>query len=658
MSDLLTLGREAIQRRDWGPAIEAFTGVDDDESLDPEDLLALGDAYWWTGRPDEAIEIFERAYSKLVHQDRRSEAAHVGATLAYLAMRRLAFSVASGWIGRVEDLLRDEPESASHGWLAIIHTAASLFGGGDLDKAIELADSAIGLGRSYGEVGVEGLGLSFKGIAMIQRGDWRAGISLIDQGAAVAMLEGGDLRAASDVYCNTISACSNLADYRRAGEWTEEADRWMRANSIGGYTGICQVHRAELKRLKGSWSEAESDAYRACTELKRFRLLDGLGFAYYEIGEVRRRMGDLTAAEEAFMSAYEYGHPAQPGYALLLLDKGEVEEAGRSVSRALGQSTEHPDEQGATALLSRGRLLPAQVEISLASGDLKTARAALEELEEVSRTFPAASWKASTLTCRGALQLADGQREEALDTLDRAWRLWQKIDLPYEAAQARFLLARALMQSDDKAAARLELLAARATFEDLGAATDLGRVDSLMKSSGLSQVGHRDRTTRAFMFTDIVTSTDLIGLIGDSAWENLLEWHNRTLRELINRHGGEEVRHTGDGFFVAFDDARAAIDSSVAIQRRLREHRLEHGFAPWVRIGLHLAEATRQAGDYAGQGIHVAARVGDLGDREEIIVSADLLEAAGTIPFEASPARIVKLKGVQEPVAVHTIDWQ
>ena len=55
------------------------------------------------------------------------------------------------------------------------------------------------------------------------------------------------------IYCNTISACSELADYRRAGEWTEAARRWCERQSISGFPGICRVHRAEIMRLRGAW---------------------------------------------------------------------------------------------------------------------------------------------------------------------------------------------------------------------------------------------------------------------------------------------------------------------------------------------------------------------------------------------------------------------
>jgi class 3 adenylate cyclase len=77
-----------------------------------------------------------------------------------------------------------------------------------------------------------------------------------------------------------------------------------------------------------------------------------------------------------------------------------------------------------------------------------------------------------------------------------------------------------------------------------------------------------------------------------------------------------------------------------------------------VRIGMHVAEATRQGPDYAGQGVHAAARVGALAEREEILASGDTIKAAGTIPFPVGDARTAELKGIAEPIAVHAIDWR
>jgi class 3 adenylate cyclase len=157
------------------------------------------------------------------------------------------------------------------------------------------------------------------------------------------------------------------------------------------------------------------------------------------------------------------------------------------------------------------------------------------------------------------------------------------------------------------------------------------------------------------MFTDIVGSTELLGAIGDEAWDDVRRWHNQTLRALVRKHGGEEANHSGDGFFLAFPNARSAVECGVAIQRALAEHRRKAGFAPRVRIGIHSAEATRGEDGYLGRGVHEAARIGALAGAGEIVVSAETLGDGSD--FRASEPRSVELKGISGPVEVRTIDW-
>ena len=251
----------------------------------------------------------------------------------------------------------------------------------------------------------------------------------------------------------------------------------MRRENLGGYPGICRVHHAELKMLHGQWSEAEQEARQAGEELQRFGLLDAIGWAQYQIGEVRLRMGDLEAAAEAFDRAYEYGHDAQPGLALLQLARGEVADARRSIDRAL---TTAAGDGACRDRTTRGRLLPAQVEIALATGDLETARAAVEELEAIAADFDRPFFQAGALTARGELLLGEDKASEASPILGQSWRLWQTTDLPYESARARLRYAEALAAEGDAATARRDLLAARSAFERLGASGDLERVDALL----------------------------------------------------------------------------------------------------------------------------------------------------------------------------------
>jgi class 3 adenylate cyclase len=427
----------------------------------------------------------------------------------------------------------------------------------------------------------------------------------------------------------------------------------MRRQNVGGYPGVCRVHRAELKMLRGQYPEAEVEARQACEELQRFGLHDSLGFAHHEIGEIRLRMGDLQGAAEALDRAYELGNDAQPGMALLHLERGELDEAWRSIERALAMTSpgDDPIDQA-----TRGRLLPAAIDIALARGDLETARKSVEELESIAAGYQRPLFSAGALTAKGELLLGEGRASEASPILGRSWRMWLDNDLPYESARARLRYAEAIAAEGDAATAQRDLRAARMAFERLGATLDLKRVDALLGEEGAPSTS--ERVTRTFMFTDIVTSTDLVGIMGDEAWGELLSWHNRELRSAFASHRGEEVKTTGDGFFVSFAKAADAIESAVDIQRRLLRHRRDHGFAPTVRIGLHTAEATRDGRDYRGGGVHVAARVGAAASGEEILVSSDVLEEAGQTRFKTSEPRSLRLKGVREPVEARSIDWR
>jgi class 3 adenylate cyclase len=651
--DHVSEARAAFTRSSWEAAVEHYEAADETVALEPQDLADLSDALWWLGRPDEATDALERAYRGFVEAGETEKAAIIAFRLAYLAFRRRAVPVGAGWFQRMEKLLADEPESPAHAWLKLLRSARSLFIDHDWDATLRFSDEVLEIGERLGTRDPCAIAQGNKGYILIARGEGEDGFALIDDATASAVAGELDLRVASDVYCNTIAAYRDAAAYERAGEWTEEADRWMKRHSLGGYPGVCRVHRAELKRMRGSWAEAEREARLACDELEKFGLLDAVGFAHYEIGEIRLRMGDLAAAEEAFDKAYEWGKSGQPGMALLQLARGDADGAANSIHAALRKlSTE--DERA--HVVRRARLLPAQVRIARVRGDTATAERAAAELHGIADAFDRPALRAAAMVADGTVSLMSGDYEAAIDFLDGAWRMWRDANFPYESAQARALLGVARMEAGDDSAAKRELRAARSAFAELGAGRDAAEVAGLLGAEPMAP--SRKRVVKTFMFTDIVTSTDLVGLIGDEPWNELLAWHDQALRSEFGRHRGDVVRHTGDGFFVTFDSAGDAVDCAVAIQRRLTEHRREHGFAPWVRIGFHTAEATPQGSDYSGHGVHVAARVGGLAGRDEIVLSRASLDAAGSIRFPVSEGRMADLKGVADPIEVFSIQWK
>ncbi|HUH06361.1 MAG TPA: adenylate/guanylate cyclase domain-containing protein [Egibacteraceae bacterium] len=641
----LQAGRAAAAKHAWREAFDLLSESDRSEQLAPNDLTTLGDAAWWLGRLDESIAIKERAYAGYSGAGDRQKAAMCALSLADLYFSKLAHSIGAGWFNRAERLLEDEPESAAHGYLAFMH-AAGAERSGDLDAALALGQRTLDLGTRFGDRDLQGYGLLLRGRALVLKGQVEEGLALLDE-ATVAAVSGeiGPL-ATGIIYCLAISTTAALADYTRAGEWTDASKRWCERQAISGFPGVCRVHRAEIMRLRGSWAEAEQEARRALTELERFNL-EFAAEGFYELGEIRLRIGDLADAEDAFRQAHELGRPPYPGLAQLWLAQGKTEAAASAMRRALDDP--HFDRLG------RCRLLPAEVEVALALEDFERAGSAVAELEETAEHFDSVPLLASAGCARGALLLAQGDTVAAVRTLESAWRLWKQADLPYEAARTRMMLGVALRADGDDGGGTMEIQAARSAFERLGAVLDLQAVMELL--GGQAGDGQPKasppgvRVVKTMMFTDIVSSTSLLEAIGDKAWEGVLDWHDQTLRHLFAKHCGEEVKHAGDGFFVAFDQATEALECAAEIQRRLADHRKNHGFAPQVRIGLHRAEATRKGHDYAGKGVHVAARVSALAAAGEILATSDVMAHASS-RFPASAPRTVALKGVSDPVEV------
>lgn len=648
----LNRAKEAVRVHDWDGAVAALSEID---GLSSDALIMYAEALWWSGDPEAAITAWESGFRSLVAESRVEDAAQVAIRLSELAYRRGALTVGKGWLNRATRLLEDLPDSVVHGWLDVQRTAIAILSENDLAKAISLAKSALSVARSHQDPELEAVALSLNGTILVRQGRWQEGMAMIDEAALAAGAGELSPRSACDVYCITITTCCDATDYRRASEWTEQVDRWMQRQSVHGYRGECKIHRAELKRRHGAWQEAEEEAKTACSELESFQLLDSAAAAYYELGEIRLRMGDLNGAEENFNRARQLGHGGQPGSAMLMALRGDPTGASAVIDRILGsEPAGHDGIHFGDDLLERSRLLPSAVDLRLTIGDIEGAVAAAEELRKLSDLYDSESLEGSVHQALGAVALAGGDATTAISHLVKARRTWQQIDFPYELGRTCVLLGQAYTATGDEDAARLELEAARETFSRLGARLDLKTVADLLADAGEESTA---RSTKTFLFTDIVTSTDMAALLGDEGWTQLLGWHDRQLREIFSRHRGEEVKHTGDGFFVAFDQPGDAIQAATEIQRSLTAHRRDHGFAPRVRIGLHAGEASRVGADYTGQAVNVAARIGSAAEGDEILASADVVGAGDSSTAQVGVPRQLDLKGVKQPVEVFPVIW-
>jgi DNA-binding CsgD family transcriptional regulator len=313
--------------------------------------------------------------------------------------------------------------------------------------------------------------IHLQGLIRIASGRTAEGVAMLDE--AMTSVVAGELSDyfTGAIYCNVIDACLGIADVRRAAEWSEAANVWVETiPPESTYPGLCRINRATVASLRGDWSEAEAEAMRAVQELSYNPSL--VAEALYQAGDIRRRLGDLPGAEEAFERAAELGKDPQPGLALLRLAQGKVDAALAALRVAGTADPGNP--------LARARLLWALVDAALAAGETETARTAAAELDRAAEGSDAVALDACASTARGSILLAEGDASAALPILRHACRVWQDLRLPYEGARARILYGLALRAVGDEDDARLELRGALVAFERLGATVDAVRASDLL----------------------------------------------------------------------------------------------------------------------------------------------------------------------------------
>lgn len=472
--DPLAAARGALAQCDWQEAYNATSSArtESDPAREADRMDLLADAAWWLGRLDECIEAREGAYARYDELGDRQRAGQSAVWLYEHYCFKARPAIAGGWLRRARHALEDDPESAEYGALRL-REAEMAHGSGNLESGANAAREVVDLGRRLRLPDLEAEALQTLGRVLIDDGDPDEGLATLDEAMLFAVE--GRLRPYSTgkVYCSLISACEAVGDLRRAAEWSEATARWAQRHPLAVFPGLCRVHLASSLRSRGEWNEAEEQALRACEELATLNVTNAAA-GYSEIGEIRRRIGDLAGAEDAFRRAEQLSGQPPAGLALLRLAQGNVDAALATINRALDEIT--------WDRLGRAHLLPARVQIAIAAGDLSGAAAAVEELESIASAFTSPAFTAAALSTRGRVQLASSDRS-ACATLRQAAKQWQELGVPHEVATARMLQGAACRDVGDLDGAAASFEAAGALFEQLGATLDLRNLREITSTS-------------------------------------------------------------------------------------------------------------------------------------------------------------------------------
>lgn len=461
-------GRRAVERRAWREAHDHLAAARRRAGPDAHDLWKLALASYLVGEEQDFLDALSEAHRAFLAADDALEAVRAAFWLGESLASRGEMALASGWFGRAARVVEGrEAEGASRGYL-LIPPGHRQLAEGDYEGSAQTSAAAAEIGRRCREPDLTAIATHMQGRALLKLGRLDEGLALLDEAMVAVANDELTPIASGLIYCSVISACREVWALRRAREWTAALTEWCATQpDMIAYTGPCRVSRAEILQRRGEWSGALEEARLAQDRFARGSGPGSPGAALYQQGEIHRLRGEYAAAEDAYRAASEAGLQPQPGLALLRLAQGETDAAEASLRRALAE-TQEP--------LRRARVLPAYVEILLERGDTAAAAAASDELETIARTWGGHVLETLSTQSRGATLLATGDAEQALALLRRACSEWDAVEAPYECARMRVLLARACAEVGDAEGADMELSAARATFERLGAASDLARL--------------------------------------------------------------------------------------------------------------------------------------------------------------------------------------
>lgn len=456
---LATAGTE-FDNGDWDTAIAAFRQADENYALGAFDLERLADAYQFSGRYEESESVLERAAVASSAKGDRRGAARAALRLAELAFESARMSVARGWLAHGRRHLQDCDVCWEHGFEAYV-AARMAVATGNPEAAVENGRRGLEIGERLDNEEIEALARLYLGYGEIALGNVEDGVRLVDEAAAATLAGDVKRRSGGIIYCGLIWACCNRGDWQRAAQWSDSFDRWCEREGITRFSGLCQLHRAEVLSISGDTTEAEKEIRMACDQLANYSPF-ALGDAFRVLGDLYLMRGDLDQAEAAFRRAHDLGWDPQPGLAMLQAERGDADTAIRGLLRSL-------EDRNWALRQRRGLLLADLVIIAARHGDRDHARQAMAEIDQHPELWASDYNNGAVARARAELAVLDGKPNEAAATMREAVVSWQAAHAGLHVASCRYRLAQLLVEDGDAAGALLELDAAEASYDALGA---------------------------------------------------------------------------------------------------------------------------------------------------------------------------------------------
>jgi len=515
----------------------------------------------------------------------------------------------------------------------------------DVDDRLAAGEEIVRAGEEAGAVDKQLTGVYFRIVALLELGDVQGGRDAVEEYARLAR----ELRQPHYLGWATLfrgSLAFLEGRFEEAGRLNEEALSWVKRAQEPLLAQMQRLQSLALRREQEGLKAMEA-ALREEAEVTPSAFWPALlAIAHSEAGLSTKARGEfegsaardfvdlprdgqwlaLVALLSRACNLLRDGHRAATLYEMLL------PYAGRNVAPG-GFSDYHGSTSHYLGLLA----------------------ATMERWEEAGEHFKAAvemntkmgakPWVAHSQHDYAAMLLRrdePGSRKDALELASQALETAQKLGMSALIEKALSLKLQAQGVDISKPETSIDTVAA--TVRD--------------QQPDLRRHASPDGTV-TILFSDIEGSTTITERLGDQRWLELLREHNAIVREQVVTHEGFEVKSEGDGFMLAFQSARRALQCAADIQRAFVQRNESTDEPIRVRIGLHTGEAIKEADDFYGKAVILAARIAGQAQGGEILVSSllkELTESASDIAF--GEGREVELKGLSGRHRVFPVGWR
>jgi len=161
------------------------------------------------------------------------------------------------------------------------------------------------------------------------------------------------------------------------------------------------------------------------------------------------------------------------------------------------------------------------------------------------------------------------------------------------------------------------------------------------------------------LFTDIEDSTRYWDIRGDINGRLMVDYHNRLIFPVIKKFKGKIIKTIGDAIMASFSRSELAVKAAVGIQQMLQQTRSnDKSFGLKVRVGIHTGRAIVEHKDVFGDVVNVAARIEEMGQGNEILISENTAERIDKETFSLVKAISFIPRGKTEEITVYRCEWE